>query len=683
LPPGSTAESVFGLPEMSRDREIPGCLRQELNGRSLVDRILEIQKDYAMKDDRHDTSDNWFRRLQCLSVDPPGGKVLKRAVRGPENGEPRDFVAVSYSFKSADESLNLSTLGFEIHDWEDKSIQKVKTRDIVLERVLEYAKAVKTRFFWIDQECFDQEDPDVRQAAMDSMDLVYRKSRYPVALLEVVLTSDQVDLMDILMSGMSSGVPSDKVDSMVDMLRHVQTDRWWERAWTFQEEYLSGRKLKLLIRHDLGRDTQIGSKLGCIKGEVCVSGIDFRDRATRFLLELYNNKATDGGLRDTCGSLLDTLRRYSVVAETTESAMGRAMSSSVLEDLERRAMKNRYDFMPIAANLCGYGIRLRSTQAQCSRRHSVGLCALAMYLLNGEIFFNDGRISVLPTEMGLSQYIGYISFNRFLSPSQDKTLSWLKQCRLRQTRLSAAGIHSSGHLWRVDTEIKTTKWIDSSPKTDDGGGSGLREGQRDQLFELMDELEQRGIYEGLWHKLGRFLEHDETIEGPQTYAREYMNTMAGDVVDAIHCGRSLYLATLEEPPKTSKDERVSSSPDAFSNEYDSNKNEGWSGYAYQDEAFAIFVLDDHDHDDDGAEPDFYVFTSSSGSHHVSMTVDVGVTHMEPSIPLMTITGWTNGLAFYYGVSTQETVFRWPEAWQEVQQLESRKRKRSTHTRRKA
>ena len=641
-----------------------------------MDAILEIQEKYAHKDDRPDTSDRWFRRLKCLSVYPGKEKALKRSVRNPENFSERDYIAVSYSFESAHESLNKHTLDFEIHGPGNKAPQKFKTRDIVLQRVLEYAKEVECEHFWIDQECFDQDDPEEHQAAMDSMDLVYKHSDFPVALLEITFGPREVYLMGILV--FCDCVWPSKDDSMVAMLRHVQTDRWWQRAWTFQEEYLASTKLDILIRHTSKPGEYMKTDLTKIKGEVSISAALFRKQSTKFLSDLIERNTTSEELRKTCVSLRHTFHRYN---ETTEPGMGKAMSSSVFEDLERRAMKNPYDFLPIAANVCSYGIRLNSTLAQRSRRHSVGLCALAMYLLNGEIFFNDGRISVLPTGMGLSEYLGHISFDHFCSPSQEKTLSWLKQCRLQPERvseeqpelLSREGVHTSGHLWRVGERIETSRWLGSSPETDDCEHFGLSECQRDRLFELMDELKQRGIYEGLWHELDRFLEQDEAIKSPPTCARSYMNTMAGEVVRAMHRGRSLYLATLEEPPETSEDESVSSSLNAFSSEYDSDEDEGRSEYDYQDKAFAIFVLDDHN--DDVAEPDFCVFTSSSESHHVSMTVDVGLTRSERRIPLMTITGWTNGLAFYYGVPVQDTVFCWPEAWHEVQQSESRKRKR--------
>jgi hypothetical protein len=444
------------MSEMSGIRQIPCYLPGELDGTSLVDKMLAIQKGYRMKDNRSVTSDNWFRYLECLSKPPRKKKVLQLAEMDPENLDPRDYIAVSYSFEPAHKSLDKHTLGFEIHDSEGTFIKNVKTRDLVLQRVLKYAKVVGTRFFWIDQECFDQKDPEQHQAAMDSMDLVYARSRHPLALLEITFGYSDVCLMGLLMS--RKRVWHNKANSMVEMLRRVQKDRWWDRAWTFQEEYVAGGNLELLIRHNLGRNRYRypRSRHSGIEGEVCVRAIDFKERSTIFLVDLVSRKTTSEELQKTCESLLRTFRRYNVIAETTESAMGRAMSSSVLEDLECRAISRHYDFLPIASNVCDYDVRLRSYKLEKSLSHSVGLCALTMYLMNGEIFHNNDTIATPTAGMSFSKYLDTISFNNFRPPAVLYPLSWLKRCRLRPVELSREGAITSGYLWRVHEEIETS-----------------------------------------------------------------------------------------------------------------------------------------------------------------------------------------------------------------------------------
>jgi hypothetical protein len=393
---------------MAATRQIPSCPPDELKEMSLVDRMLEIQRDYAEPDLR---SESWFQRLECLFIHPNKENVLVRATTDPVNLDPRDFVAVSYSFKSAYESLEKSTLNLEVHDSEGRFIKRIQTRDIVLQRVIRYAKAVGTRYFWIDQECFDQDNPDERQAAMDSMDLVYLRSDYPVALLEIVLGPREIDLMNLLMEidVFAPRHSSQDMNDTINMLRHVQQDRWWTRAWTLHEEYLAGPEMKLLIRHESRAGDYTRSELTRIQGEVCVSGTEFRSKVEKCLREFERTR--DRGLRhwsragspgvldalqDECKSLLHTFR-------------SRTVASSVFEDLERRDLSESYDFIPIVANMCGYHVRLRSDGLAKSASHSVDLCALIMYLMNGEILYNNTSMASPTAETGLSEYLNAIS----------------------------------------------------------------------------------------------------------------------------------------------------------------------------------------------------------------------------------------------------------------------------------
>jgi hypothetical protein len=172
----------------------------------------------------------------------------------------------------------------------------------------------------------------------------------------------------------------------------------------------------------------------------------------------------------------------------------------------------------------------------------------------------------------------------------------------------------------------------------------------------VDELKRRRSNETLRKKLVAYLD-DDTKQDPSG-ARAYMNIMAKEVVEAIRSRRKLYLA----------------------------------GLADSSHAYAIFVLDPRDTRPSagtGADSDApnsstnsdalvgsRVFTSCSESHHVSMTVRLAQTASEQKSPLMTITGWTNGLAFYDGVSPRrDLVVRWPKSWREVQTSGTRKRKR--------
>lgn len=115
------------------------------------------------------------------------------------------------------------------------------------------------------------------------MHLVCRQSRYPVGLLAVILeTQDEVNLLQKLMRGRfvahsdedkypvlalcASGRP---LQAIFIMLERIYQDRWWERAWIFQEEYLSSTAMNNLIRRKPG--IAANREFGYLQGEISVN----------------------------------------------------------------------------------------------------------------------------------------------------------------------------------------------------------------------------------------------------------------------------------------------------------------------------------------------------------------------------------------------------------------------------
>lgn len=635
---------------------------------SLVDRILLIEKKFATQEN---DSIPWVENLQCLSEKDGSKHVLELAKLGNNGPRSKNSVAVSYPNEPEDPSESAIPDGIKVQRRSGEYVKDFQTRNVVLQRVFKYTQHLGVRHFWIDQECIVQGDTQELEDAMHAMHLVYGRSRYPVALLELTLCQSEVDSLGALMTNPRRSANWDSRMSNISMLERVREDRWWNRAWTFQEEYLAALNLRILIR--LGRKVvhYRPHELGNVKGEACISATTFRNNATRFLLDVYNAKSSCKGLRRRCEPLLETFGKYNVLYRETKLADSRAMSATVFADVERRNFReNReYDLLRITANVCDYNERLR-TDLLAKSDHSVGLCALTMYLMNGEIFSNDSSVAKPAVGMRWSEYLSAISFDRFRPPSEVFELSWLKRCRLWPVKLCKEGTKTSGYLWRIHEKIETSpEWLRvlwepwMKPRSE---SVGLRVYQRLTLERLMGELKRLKVPENLRKKLDKYLDMDSK-QAPSE-ARAYMNIMAEEVVEAIRCRRRLYLAGLDGSPH----------------------------------ACAIFVLDPRDNPPDncaeagspgvpisGADLDNLVgsrvFTSWSDMintatdrrriHHVSLTVNVAETTSKPKLPLMTITGWINGLAFYDNVSPQDAVFRWPEALQS----ESLKRKRSTES----
>jgi hypothetical protein len=102
--------------------------------------------------------------------------------------------------------------------------------------------------------------------------------------------------------------------------------------------------------------------------------------------------------------MLKNFGRYKIQYHFQHDARRKAMSPRIFADIQRRRLESPFDRLPIVANSCSYAIRLVSRDMSESG-HSVELCLLTMYLLNGEIMRNGRHIKKLPMEMGISNYM--------------------------------------------------------------------------------------------------------------------------------------------------------------------------------------------------------------------------------------------------------------------------------------
>ena len=89
----------------------------------------------------------------------------------------------------------------------------------------------------------------------------------------------------------------------------------------------------------------------------------------------------------------------------------------------RRRIEHKLDILPITANSCNYPTRFNSCEMRESGS-SLEVCALAMFLLNGEVIRDSDHIIKMLSEMKLPQYLQYISLDKFDPPVDGKELSF-------------------------------------------------------------------------------------------------------------------------------------------------------------------------------------------------------------------------------------------------------------------
>ncbi|KAI0160370.1 heterokaryon incompatibility protein-domain-containing protein [Xylariaceae sp. FL1272] len=449
---------------------------------TIVSAMLDIQRHVI-------TRDNWIKSLECLSLatdrdGEPAGKrqrlasgdsvspsyaprLLRRTfldpVADPEGG--REYVAVSYTWDISEQEQE----GESSHGSGGYLVESRKTgeqsrpsdvRDIVWKRVLHFAQHLKCDNIWIDRDCIDQTNESEKHMAIQNMHLVYSLARWPVALLtRPIQTAEELDIFVSLLLG---DVRAEEEALALELLDDITSDRWWQRAWTFQEDYRASVRMTLMIPHDSSLELQKQSArdfsnrplFGTIRGEICVKSVDFRRQATEFCL-LRRKKHPDS--EDACNRILMTAGKYNVLLRPEDwphlyAPISRSMSPTIFKDIGRRGISAESDRLAIVANCCNYTARL-DTVALNKRGSSLSLSLLTLYMLNGEILENSPRRSRGALNNTIYEYLAKQSLRSF-RPPVDEELTFIKSCRFLSPILTPEGTQTQGYLWKLGKVIR-------------------------------------------------------------------------------------------------------------------------------------------------------------------------------------------------------------------------------------
>ncbi|KAI0914729.1 heterokaryon incompatibility protein-domain-containing protein [Ustulina deusta] len=679
-----TAESLGQIRDRNVDPE-----------ESIVSAVLDIQR-HAI------TRNNWIKSLECLyratdrDGEPTGKRqrlangesvasfytpeLLRRTyldpVSDPERG--REYVAVSYTWEFSEEEEEQENCrsfgGYFIESRNTGELaQPSNVRDVVWERVLRYAEHVKCETVWIDRECVDQDNAKEKETAIQNMHLVYSLSRRPIALLtHVIQTAEELDLVVSLLFG---DLREEEESAALDLLDEITSDLWWQRAWTFQEDYRASTRMTLLIPHTSNlehrkqttRDASNRPLLGTLPGEICIKSTDFRRCATQFCLQ-YKRKQPE--TEAICNKILTTAGKYNVLLQDDHSSsastsISRSMTPTILADISQRGILAESDRLAIAANCCGFTIRL-DTAALNRRGSSLSLSMLALCLLNGEIMENHPQRHGGALRDSIFTYLMKQSLRSFRPPI-DEALTFIKTCRFVDPALTHAGIQTWGILWRLGKVIrprplKRDKYCTLSP-----------------LETLATDLQYRkygNSYTELATNLLAWIQESSTISrkqqrysgrNPLVHSRPWgwRAWMAYEVEAALLEGKCLRLAAVVDPENRGEHTPYS----------------------------AIFVgesVDDWDevqHDKEHTQSS-YVFTAVRPAKerfgelpkHVSLEVDLEWPERksehkheldksssqareershEPGLPKLYIKRWLNGLCFRVPHLQQPVLFPWP------------------------
>lgn len=374
-----------------------------------------------------------------------------------------------------------------------------EARSDVIRRAIAFAGSHGLSHIWIDQECIQKRDKDDKEHGIQAMDLVYRKSKFPLGLLECTITTqEQIEALMFLVHGPHRC--ADRRDkqrshpgsmfleerrqwvrkavrysrSLLNVLDMISNDVWFKRSWILQESISGGPDMTLLIRHDPGlRKCEC---LGSIPGEACLSMRTFHrivDRAYNTGFGLFQNLLGDRihqqstedallvellqkGLRTVVRQLRQLIPKDPVYSLPKNPESGGSYSASqAMAYLSKRENSRVADRLAILANMCDFQTRLNTQQAEADtaltdaheNRHSFSVCVLTLALMNGDVSLLTGKR--LDLRAISSRWSKLSTFTLSELYDTDPFVTY----RLTSVTPTLDGLAVRGRLWKKDRDI--------------------------------------------------------------------------------------------------------------------------------------------------------------------------------------------------------------------------------------
>ncbi|KAH8744956.1 hypothetical protein F5882DRAFT_525877 [Hyaloscypha sp. PMI_1271] len=179
----------------------------------------------------HESDFTWSEKLFfVVNSDTNGSSGSDLTLIQPDTESKEPYIAVSYCWSGHQDSSTATPRRIHIPQKDEPGCpphtRDVRANSSVIRRCMEFAAAKGVKRIWIDQESIDQENKAVKQQAIQSMHLVYRRAAHTLVLLDChVQSPDDIQaLSEILRHGVHD-----------DFRDRILGDRWFTRAWTFQE----------------------------------------------------------------------------------------------------------------------------------------------------------------------------------------------------------------------------------------------------------------------------------------------------------------------------------------------------------------------------------------------------------------------------------------------------------------
>lgn len=454
----------------------------------------------------------------CLKLPefPAGRDATKFRLYQPWDDEQKkmiscnQYVAVSYCWPQpetdAQGKIKRSKGSYHVREL-DGSIRPSRAPDNILDKAVEFARACDIRMIWIDQECLpqptedkplDEQEEQYQQLGVQAMDLVYNKAAVTAGIHNGEIKSKAQ--LEALEGAIALGLglvqrqrnyTIEFFDGVISFLDMVCKDRWYTRAWIAQESLSAMDKLYLIFRCADGVPGRKRTFYRNTWGMPTHSPKSAQDTASsivpihveefRALVRIAGSFAVVSPnlpfgpmpthMSPTFSSIIDAARRlHPAVAKTNLQGMRISAGGNLLHGdrqtmdaagaltiLSTRKCFNPQDRVVIVANMCGYEVRLDTSQLSkhCS---SLRTSILALMLLNGDF-------SALVPEVYTTAGHNLKATDGLVFPFNGRVDN-IEYCKPRATHMPvpklvlppgmemrSAGVPVSGYMWSVQDKI--------------------------------------------------------------------------------------------------------------------------------------------------------------------------------------------------------------------------------------
>jgi hypothetical protein len=170
----------------------------------------------------------------------------------------RHYFAVSYFWPKDEEGNPIQVeKTHQIREGHGGTTRGSRAPDYILDRAVDLAISYGLRLIWIDQECLPQDDDDeYHRLGVQAMDIVYNRALVTGGFLDVKVTSQiQIDAIEALSQSSTNGtsnITANMLSNVLNLMRSINNDKWYKRAWVVQEALCAGSRMVLCLNRGEG-----------------------------------------------------------------------------------------------------------------------------------------------------------------------------------------------------------------------------------------------------------------------------------------------------------------------------------------------------------------------------------------------------------------------------------------------